>query len=138
MPKIIHTHIAQTRLSDEDFHRLIDLAKEKQQTQSDLTRQAIKWYLANHDKLRNDSANSELSLTLQNMTNRICGMLARQGVQLGTLFELAWENHADHGMQDKFVSAANTVKNKMRVRLTEDERALAEKMRKVVGDGNSA
>jgi hypothetical protein len=66
------------------------------------------------------------------MTDRICGMLARQGAQTGTLYELAWQNHVENQVQDRFVAAANTAKTKMRKRLENDERILAERIKNVV------
>ena len=71
-------------------------------------------------------------MNINNMTDRICGMLARQGVQTGVLFELAWQNHVENNARDRFVAATNSVKTRFRKRLEDDEKAIAERMRAVV------
>ncbi len=129
----IHESRVETFLSANDFERFLNLVKERHTTRAALAREAILWYLNNHQTTQQTHEEAELSQTLRNMTNRICGMLARQGVQVGTLFELAWQNHTDNNMQERFISATNTVKQNMRKRLSEDERIVAEKMRGVVG-----
>ena len=74
---------------------------------------------------------TEISQTIKSMTDRICGMLARQGAQTGTLFELAWQHHVENGVQDRFIAATNLVKSKMRKRLEQDEKTISERMSKV-------
>ncbi len=61
-------------------------------------------------------------------------MLARQGAQTGTLFELTWQNHVENKIEERFIAATNTVKQRMRKRLEEDERILSERMKKVVSE----
>ena len=43
----------ETKLSREDFKRVDDLAKEDEVSKSALVRQAILWYLANREELKN-------------------------------------------------------------------------------------
>lgn len=97
-----------------------------------MAREAIRWYLDHYEKIKEDKRQSEITQALNAMTNRICGMLARQGAEIGTLYELAWLNHKDNKIEGRFTGAANTVKANMRKRLTEDERRIAESMKKVV------
>jgi len=122
-----------TYLSAQDHQRLISLTKTKRKTRSELVREAVRWYLDNHEQTKPTKNESELSKNIKNMTDRICGMLARQGAQAGTLYELAWQNHVENHMQDRFIAASNLVKGKMRKRLEDDEKAIAERMNKVVG-----
>ena len=123
-------------LSSDDQRRLAEMAKElsakEPRTKSDLAREAIRWYLDHYEKIKEDKQQSEITQALNAMTNRICGMLARQGAEIGTLYELAWLNHKDNKIEDRFTAAANTVKANMRKRLTDDERRIAESMKKVV------
>jgi predicted transcriptional regulator len=123
-------------LSSDDQRRLAEMAKELSaehpRTKSDLAREAIRWYLDHYEKIKEDKQQSEITQALQAMTNRICGMLARQGAEIGTLYELAWLNHKDNKIEERFTAAANTVKANMRKRLTDDERRIAESMKKVV------
>lgn len=122
-----------TYLSAQDHQRLLSLTKVKRKTRSELVREAVRWYLDNHEQTKLSKNESELSKNIKNMTDRICGMLARQGAQTGTLYELAWQNHVENKIQDRFVAANNLVKGKMRKRLEDDEAAIAERMNKVVG-----
>lgn len=123
-------------LSSDDQRRLGEMAKELSiehpRTKSELAREAIRWYLEHYDKIKEDKRQSEITQALNAMTNRICGMLARQGAEIGTLYELAWQNHVDNKIEPRFTAAANTVKTNMRKRLTDDERRIAESMKKVV------
>ncbi|HIN64837.1 MAG TPA: hypothetical protein EYM95_09360, partial [Candidatus Obscuribacterales bacterium] len=112
-----------TYLSAIDQERLSAICKLKRKTKSEIAREAIRWYLDYQEQGKATKSESELAKNVKNMTDRICGMLARQGAQTGTLFELAWQNHVENKMQDRFISAANLVKGKMRKRLEDDEKA---------------
>ncbi len=122
----------ETYLSGVDHQRFLSVCNERRATKSEVAREAIRWYLQNLDAVSAGKDESELAKNVKNMTDRICGMLARQGAQTGTLFELAWQNHAENKMQDRFIAAANLVKGKMRKRLEDDEKTIAERMSKVV------
>ncbi|MFN8658164.1 MAG: hypothetical protein U0105_17640 [Candidatus Obscuribacterales bacterium] len=121
-----------TYLSAVDDERLLAACKLKRKTRSEIAREAIRMYLDNLEKSKESKNESELSKNIKNMTDRICGMLARQGAQTGTLYELAWQNHVENKMQERFISASNLVKGKMRKRLEDDEKSIAERMSKVV------
>lgn len=121
-----------TYLSAEDHDKFLSLCRQRKATQAEIAREAIRWYLDNHEQAKTTKKETELSQNIKNMTDRICGMLARQGAQTGTLYELAWQNHVENKIQDRFISAANLIKQKMRTRLEADEKAIAERMSKVV------
>jgi len=130
--KDLQTKIS-TYLSGIDLVRFIALCRQTRKTRSEVAREAIKWYLDYQEHSKTSKSETELSKNIKNMTDRICGMLARQGAQTGTLYELAWQNHVENKMQERFVTASNLVKGKMRKRLEDDEKAIAERMNKVVG-----
>jgi hypothetical protein len=136
MPKPRKYTPLNVNLSTDDHHRLAEMAKElstdQERTKTEVAREAIRWYLDHYEKIKEDKRQSEITQALNAMTNRICGMLARQGAEIGTLYELAWQNHVDNKIEPRFTAAANTVKTNMRKRLTEDERRIAESMKKVV------
>ena len=136
MPKPRKYTPLNVNLSSDDHRRLSDMAKElsseHERTKTDVAREAIRWYLDHYAKVKDDRQQSELTQALNAMTNRICGMLARQGAEVGTLYELAWQNHVENKIEARFTAAANTVKTNMRKRLTDDERRIAESMKKVV------
>ena len=128
MPKTHSMHKVDTRLSKADFQRLVTLSLETGETQSEIIRQAIRWYMNNRARLDPQSPHQEIVQTITGMTDRICAMLARQGVQVGTLWELAWQSHVENGIEQRFIAATTTVKRGMRKKLSDDERNIAEKM----------
>lgn len=136
MPKPRKYTPLNVNLSSDDHRRLAEMAKELSgehpRTKTDVAREAIRWYMEHYDKIKEDKRQSEITQALNAMTNRICGMLARQGAEIGTLYELAWENHQENKIEGRFTAAANRVKSNMRKRLTDDERKIAESMKKVV------
>jgi len=132
MPKRTFNPRVETRLTRDAFQKLDEVAKERDRSKSDVVREAVLWYLEHYEALKEDKRQSELTQSLNAMTNRICGMLARQGAEIGTLYELAWQNHVDNKIEQRFTQAANTVKSNMRKRLTDDERRVAESMKRVV------
>jgi hypothetical protein len=121
-----------TYLSGVDYDRFLSVCRQRRSTAAAIAREAIRLYLDNLDNAKERKVESELSQNIKNMTDRICGMLARQGVMTGTLFELAWQNHVENGGRDRFVTATNGVKARLRKRLEDDEKAIAERMRGVV------
>ena len=122
----------ETYISPHDFEKLLAIGRERRLPRSAAAREAIRWYVENYERLKGDRRDTELSKNIKSMTDRICGMLARQGTQTGILFELAWQNHVENKMQERFVAATNVVKSKMRKRLEDDEKAIAERMSQVV------
>jgi predicted DNA-binding protein len=133
----------ETRLSREDTRRLDEAAKLSSKSRSDFVRQGILWYLDNLERLKSDKRESETAQAIRyatdqivkamlSATNRICGMLARQGAEVGTLYELTWRACGTAEAKEQFVAAANTAKQRQRTRLEGDEKAIAERTKKVV------
>lgn len=132
-PKTDFKSKIETYLSANDLDRFVSVCRQRKASRATIAREAIRWYLEYQEQGKVSKNESELSKNIKNMTDRICGMLARQGAQTGTLYELAWQNHVENKMQDRFVAASNLVKGKMRKRLEDDEKTIAERMNKVVG-----
>lgn len=128
----------------EDRERLARKAKAKNQTTTELAREAIRWYLDFDDGSRNRqqdnatalaiaSATSQIVKALNSAVDRICKMLARQGRAIGTLYELSWMSLPDdENARKAFEAAANRAKQRMARHIENDERELAENMKKVV------
>jgi predicted DNA-binding protein len=134
----------ETRLAQADLKRLDDNAKQAGQTRAEYARQALLWYLDNQEKLTLDDREAEVAKAIRYATDqhvkatrhgadRICKMLARQGVAIGTLFELSWMALPDdENARQAFEAAANTAKQKMRRHVERDEAEIAERNTKVV------
>jgi predicted DNA-binding protein len=136
----------ETRLVAEDMKRLDDLAKNAGKSRADFARHALLWYLDNQENLTLDSRESEVAKAIRYATDqhiratrqgadRICKMLARQGVSINTLFELAFNMMPGDEGKDLFDAANETAKRKMRRTVEKDEAELASSMKRVVGAG---
>jgi methanogenic corrinoid protein MtbC1 len=131
------------RLSAADLVRLDERARLEGCTQSELVREAVRWYLDNSDKLTNDARESEVAKAIRyaieqhvkatrDGVERICKMLARQGIAVGTLYELTWLSLPDDdNARAAFEAAMNAAKQKMRKHVQKDEEEIAAAMKRV-------
>lgn len=133
----------ETRLSRADVNRLDEAARQAGQTRSDFIRQGLLWYLDNLENLKEGEregktaeairyASDQIVKAILSATNRICGMLARQGAEIGTLYELTYKACGTAEAKEQFTAALNTAKQRQRNRLDADEKAVAERSAKVV------
>jgi hypothetical protein len=122
----------ETKLTREDFNRVDAMAKAEGRTKSEIMREALLWYLDHKAELANKPRETETVLAIKEMTNRVCAMLARQGGQVGTLYELTYMSLPNEEAKKQFQAANSTAKQKMRTRLEKDEKELAEKLGGIV------
>lgn len=123
----------ETKVRREDFQRVEDLARMEKKTKSEVVREAVLWYLDNQERLKNEPRETAIALEIEGMTNRICAMLARQGRQIGTVYELTYNNMSlTKEGKAAFEAAANTAKQKHARRVQEEEREVVEAMKKEV------
>jgi predicted DNA-binding protein len=133
----------ETRLARVDINRLDEAARQAGKTRSDFIRQGLLWYLDNLENLKEADrenktaqairyASDQIVKAILSATDRICGMLARQGAEVGTLYELTWRACGTPQAKEEFTAAANTAKQRQRNRLDADEKSIAERTKKVV------
>ncbi len=123
----------ETKLSRADFKRVDDLAKEDGVTKSEIVREAVLWYLAHRDEIKNEPRDTMIATSIEAMTNRVCAMLARQGRLVATLFELTYTSMSQTKEgKEAFDTALTSAKQKMAKAVEKDERDLVEAMKKVV------
>lgn len=122
----------ETKLTREDFNRIDAMAKAEGRTKSEIMREALLWYLDHKAELANKPRETETVQAIKEMTNRVCAMLARQGGQVGTLYELTYMSLPNEEAKKQFQAANSTAKQKMRTRLEKDEKDLAEKLGGIV------
>ena len=108
------------------------MAKAEGRTKSEIMREALLWYLDHKAELANKPRETETVQAIKEMTNRVCAMLARQGGQVGTLYELTYMSLPNEEAKKQFQAANSTAKQKMRTRLEKDEKDLAEKLGGIV------
>jgi predicted DNA-binding protein len=122
----------ETKLAQADSNRVGELARAEGKTKSEVVREAVLWYLDHKEELANRDREAQIAKEIRAMTDRVCGMLARQGAALGTLYELTWMSLPNEDARNQFSAAVTTAKQKMRNRLEKDERDLAEQLKRVV------
>lgn len=121
-----------------------EMARVAGKSRSEYARQALLWYMDNQEKLTIDDRENETAKAMRYATDqhvrainsgvdRICKMLARQGVAIGTLYELSWMALPDdENAKRAFEAASNAAKQKMRRRVELDEAELAERNKKLI------
>lgn len=122
----------ETKLAQADSNRVGELARAEGKTKSEVVREAVLWYLDHKEELANRDREAQIAKEIRAMTDRVCGMLARQGAAVGTLYELTWMSLPNEDARNQFTAAVTTAKQKMRNRLEKDERDLAEQLKRVV------
>ncbi len=144
MPTKKKYHSLNVGLSSEDRAQLAMLAEAKNKTVTEISRDAIRWYLKHYDETQATSEEGQMAQAVRYATDqlvkainlgidRICRMLARQGRAIGTLYELSWMSLPDdENARKAFEAAANTAKQRMARHVENDERELADRMKKVV------
>ncbi len=116
-------------LVDKDQSRLEALAKIDGKTKTELVREAVAWYLEQRENQQNVERDSVYARAIKEMTNRICGMLARQGTAIGVLYDLSWHSMEDEKSRRAFDEIVKQVKSRNRKHLDADEKSLAAKMK---------
>lgn len=123
----------ETKLRREDFKRVDELAKLEKKTKSEVVREAVLWYLDNQEQIKNEPRETAIALEIKGMTNRVCAMLARQGRQIGTIFELSYSQISGTAEGAAAFEAAVTKANqKQNQSVTKDEREVVEAIKKKV------
>lgn len=122
----------ETKLAQADSNRVAELARAEGKTKSEVVREAVLWYLEHKEEQANRDRETQIAREIKAMTDRVCGMLARQGAALGTLYELTWMSLPNEDAKEQFRAAVTTAKQKMRNRLEKDERDLAEQLKRAV------
>lgn len=144
MPKKSQYQDISVGLNEKDRLKLTELAGLQSRTKTEVAREAIRWYLDSYENIKNQSRDHEIAEAIKYATNqlvkainngvdRICKMLSRQGVAIGTLYELSWMALPDdENARKAFEAASNAAKQKMRKRLESDEAELAERNKQIV------
>lgn len=121
----------ETKVRREEFQKVSALAAMEGKTKSEVVRDALLFYLAAKEDEAYRARESVLAQEMEGMANRICAMLARQGRQIGAVFELTYTNmsRTTEG-KATFEAAVTTANQKMARSLQKDERDLVEAMKK--------
>lgn len=105
-----YRHKIETELSIDEYDKFISSFDQRKISKSALAREAIISYLNQIEETRQTKAEREAAQCIKNSTDRICAMLAKQGMQMGTLLELTRQNYKDSGGNDRFAAAVEYTK----------------------------
>lgn len=131
-------------LAAADKKRLTEFSAQQSRTQTEVAREALRWYMEHYEEVKHDSRESQIAEAMRYATaqiikainsgvDRICKMLARQGRAIGTLYELQYMAIPDPDQADVlFAEAVKKAKQKQAKYVQEDEKDLVEQMKKVV------
>lgn len=119
-------------LVDRDQARLERLARIDGKTKSELGREALLWYLDYRENEQFAERDSVYARAIKEMTNRICGMLSRQGTAIGVLYDVAYAGLPDEESREAFREIVQKVKSRQRKHLDLDEQSLVAKMKGIV------
>jgi predicted DNA-binding protein len=119
-------------LVDRDQGRLEALAKTDGKTKTELVREAVLWYLDHRENDKFAERDSVYARAIKEMTNRICGMLSRQGTAIGVLYDVAYAGLPDEESREAFREIVQKVKSRQRKHLDLDEQSLVAKMKGIV------
>ena len=144
MPTKKKFHSLNVGLAPEDRAQLALIAKAKNKTVTEISREAIRSYLKSYNETGGKAKDAEVSQAIKYATDglikainsgvdRICKMLARQGRAIGTLYELSWMSLPDdENARKAFEAAVTRAKQRMAKHIEKDEMEIAETMKKVV------
>lgn len=144
MPKRNQYQDISVGLNEKDRLKIAEMAGLQSRTKTEVAREAIRFYLDNYENIKNQSRDHEIAEAIKYATDeivkainkgvdRICKMLSRQGVAIGTLYELSWMALPDdENARKAFEAASNTAKQKVRRRVELDEAELVERQKKVI------
>lgn len=107
-----YRHKVETELSMAEFESFTILCSQRKGSESALAREAIVSYLNYIEETREKKWEREAAQNINQTTDRICAMLSKQGMQMGTLLELTRHNLIAFNQEQKYESAVQfSVKN---------------------------
>lgn len=87
MAKLDRKSLLTTRLAEPDLIRFRELAIAREQTYSELLRDAALFYMDHYDQAKRDELEGVYAQQLKASTNRICGLMAKTGIEVHAIIE---------------------------------------------------
>lgn len=87
MPKIDKKGLLTTRLSEPDLIRFRELALTQKKSYSEILREAALFYMTHLEQAKKDETESIYAQQLKSSTNRICGLMAKTGIEVHAILE---------------------------------------------------
>jgi metal-responsive CopG/Arc/MetJ family transcriptional regulator len=102
MPKTSTVPQIEFRLPAKDHVEFDGICRVKGKKRSELAREAVTWYLENHEKQAADSRETLLEKRMRKMEERMAALQARTAIDVGMIYMIMYRN-MDHEERDQVV-----------------------------------
>lgn len=123
MPKTNRAPQIQTRLSKDDSSRLSSYCLANKKTKTEVTREAIRWYLDNQENIAHKERDSLYAKTIRKMADRIVAFLVPMRRDISSLIILSSYNIEDKRQLERALKFGF---DRMSKQLPAEEKALAD------------
>lgn len=94
-----------TSLTAEDSHQFDAIVRMKGLTRTEVAREALRYYIAHQEELEEEQRDSKLERRLKKIEDRLAGIMARVGIDVGVIYTLMWRNMPPDRREDQLKSA---------------------------------
>lgn len=135
MSQSIKLQKVSTRLSDADLVRFREMAQAQGLCTSDLFRRAVLFYMDQSENAKRDEFESLYTQQMKASTNRICGLMARTGIEVHAIIEFLRRMDGGTELVQECLAVASKRLDKG---LEKETEKVSEKMKQQVMSGNAA
>ncbi|MBX9568650.1 MAG: hypothetical protein K2X77_07120 [Candidatus Obscuribacterales bacterium] len=123
--KYARTDLIRTRLDKESQEKYRKLVLKSGKTSTEVAREAILFYIENHDRLDSKEFENTYRDDLKKSTNRICSLLAKVALDTATLAHFMHSTMDDVG-KDQFKEAYSNAVKRVKARISKAEKEIVE------------
>lgn len=123
--KYARTDLIRTRLDKESQEKYRKLVLKSGKTSTEVAREAILFYIENHDRLDSKEFENTYRDDLKKSTNRICSLLAKVALDTATLAHFMHSTMDDVG-KDQFKEAYSNAVKRVKTRISKAEKEIVE------------
>ncbi len=87
MARVKQQAVLTTRLAQADDARFREMAVSQKLSQTELLRKAALFFMDNYERVKQEEMETVYSTQLRSSTNRICGLMAKVGLEVHTIVE---------------------------------------------------
>jgi hypothetical protein len=121
-------HSINVGLEEGDRQKLNEMASREGRTQTELARDAIRWYMDHKDTLDESARQSETAKAIKRMEDRMAGLIARTAIDVGTVYQVLWQRSDQKTRRAVFESARNLAIQRLRQNPKADEQPVKDEM----------
>lgn len=118
-----------TRLAEPDLIRFRELALSQNMSYSELLRESVLFYMDNYEQAKSNRLESQYAQQLKSSTNRICGLMAKTGIEVRAIIEFLKQMEGGQELVQECISVAA---KRMDQTLEKEAEKIKDKMEKFV------